>query len=184
MSKECIHFLGLSVYIKVKFSRYRPGVAQRVCRGIALLLQDPRTRRGWVVSSTPRPHFTRGKAPVPILQEAGWTPGPVWKGGKSRPHQFSIPDRPARSQSLYRLSYPFHTHTHTHTYIYMCIYIYIHILHTHIHALHAYVSTHKDIPTQKWTGLGFPDDRAPWISRLSVHEVGKLSGPNLRPLLL
>jgi len=26
-------------------------------------------------------------------------------GGKSRPHQNSIPDRPARRQSLYRLSY-------------------------------------------------------------------------------
>jgi len=37
------------------------------------------------------------------------TPGPVWMGGKSRPHRDSIPDRPARSQSLYRLSYPTHT---------------------------------------------------------------------------
>ena len=50
-------------------------------------------------SSTPRPHFTLGKDPVPILQEAGWAPGPVWTGGKSRPHRDSIPDRPARSQS-------------------------------------------------------------------------------------
>jgi len=40
-----------------------------------------------VVSSTPRPHFTPGKEPVPILQEAGWAPGPVWTGGKSRPHR-------------------------------------------------------------------------------------------------
>ena len=61
-----------------------------------------------MVSSTPRPHFTPGKDPVPILQEAGWAPGPVWTGGKYRPHQDSIPDRPARSQSLYRLSYPAH----------------------------------------------------------------------------
>jgi len=37
------------------------------------------------------------KDPVPILQEAGWAPGPVWTGGKSRPHRDSIPDRPARS---------------------------------------------------------------------------------------
>ena len=57
-----------------------------------------------MVSSTPRPHFTPGKDPVPILQEAGWAPEPVWKEGKSRPHRDSIPDRPARSQSLYRLS--------------------------------------------------------------------------------
>jgi len=95
-------------YIKVKFSRYRPGVAQRVGRGIALLFHDRGTRRGLLVSSTPRPHFTPGKDPVPILQEAGWASGPVWTGGKSRPHWDSIPDRPARSQSLYRLSYPAH----------------------------------------------------------------------------
>jgi len=83
-------------------------VAQRVGRGIALLFHDRGTRSGWVVSSTPRPHFTPGKDPVPILQEAGWTPGPVWKGGKSCPHRDSIPERPARNQSLYRLSYPVH----------------------------------------------------------------------------
>jgi len=50
-----------------------------------------------VVSSTPRPHITLGKDPVPILQEAGWAPGPVWTGGKSRPQRVSISDRPARS---------------------------------------------------------------------------------------
>ena len=77
-------------YIKVKWSRYRSGVAQRVDRGIALLFHDRGTRRGWVVSSTSWPHFTPGKDPVPILQEAGWAPGPVWTGGKSRPHRDSI----------------------------------------------------------------------------------------------
>jgi len=91
---------------KVKWSHYRPGVAQRVGRGIALLFHDHGTRRGWVVSSTLRPHFTSGKDPVPILQEAGWVPVPVWTGGKSRPHRDLIPDRPACCQSLYRLSYP------------------------------------------------------------------------------
>ena len=82
---------------KVKWSRYRPGVAQRVGRGIALLFHDRGTGREWVVSSTPRTHFTPGKDPVPIVQEAGWAPGPVWTGGKSRPHRDSIPDRPASS---------------------------------------------------------------------------------------
>jgi len=71
-------------------------------------LEDRGTRRGWVVSSTPRPYSTPGIDPVPILQEAGWAPVPVWTGGKSRPHRDSIPDHPARSQSLYRLSYPAH----------------------------------------------------------------------------
>ena len=100
--------------VKVKCSRYRPGVAQREGRGIALLLNDRSIRRGWVVSITPRPHFTPGKAPVSILQADAWAPGPFWTGGKSRPHRDSIPDRPARSQSPYRLSYPAHK----------CIYIY------------------------------------------------------------
>ena len=39
-------------------------------------------------------HLTPGKEPVPILQEAGWAPGLVWMGGKSRPHQDSVRDRP------------------------------------------------------------------------------------------
>ena len=63
-----------------------------------------------MASDTPRPHFTPGKDPVPILQEAGWAPGLAWTGGKSRPYRDSIPDRPTRSQLLYRLSYPAHTH--------------------------------------------------------------------------
>ena len=55
-------------WVKVKWSRYRPGVAQRVGRGIALLLHGRGTRTGWVVSSTPRPHFAPGKDLIPILQ--------------------------------------------------------------------------------------------------------------------
>jgi hypothetical protein len=108
---KVLHLSGKYMYHKislkkVKLSRYRPGVAQSVGRGTAL--HDRGTRRRWVVSSTPRPHFTRRKDPVPILQETGWAPGPVWTGRKSCPHRDSIPDRPARSQSLYRLSYPAH----------------------------------------------------------------------------
>ena len=39
----------------------------------------------------------------------GWVaPRAGSDGGKSRPHRDSIPDQPARSQSLYRLSYPAH----------------------------------------------------------------------------
>ena len=99
---------GILLLLKVKWSRYRPGVAQRVGRGITLLFHDRGTRRGWVVSSTPRPHFTPGKDPVPIVQDAVWASGPVWTGRKSRPHRDSIPDRPAHNQSLYRLSYRAH----------------------------------------------------------------------------
>ena len=90
-------FNNFYIIKKVKWSRYRPGVAQRLGRGIALLFHERGTKKGWVVSSTPRPHFTPGKNPVLILQEAGWAPGPVWTGGNFRPHRHSIPDRPACS---------------------------------------------------------------------------------------
>ena len=68
---------------KVKWSRYRPGVAQRVGRGTALLFHDRGTRRGWVVSSTPQLHFTPGKYPVHILQEARWAPRSGLEGRKN-----------------------------------------------------------------------------------------------------
>jgi len=55
----------------------------RGSRGIALLSLDHGTRRGWGVSVTPRPLFTPGKDPVPIVQEAGWAPGPVWTGAEN-----------------------------------------------------------------------------------------------------
>jgi len=45
--------------------------------------------------------------PVPIVQEAGWVPGQVWTGAENlSPTGIRSLDRPARSQSLYRLSYP------------------------------------------------------------------------------
>jgi len=34
------------------------------------------------ISPTSRPLFTPGKDPVPIVQEAGWAPGPVWTSEK------------------------------------------------------------------------------------------------------
>jgi hypothetical protein len=77
---------------------------------IVLLFLDLGTRRGWGVSVTPRPLSTPGKDPGPIVQEAGWAPGPVWTDAKNlAPTGTRSPDRSARSQSLYRLSYPAHS---------------------------------------------------------------------------
>jgi len=57
----------------------------------------------------PRPLFTPWKDPVPIVQEAGWAPGPVWTGAENlAPLGIRSLYRPARSQSLYRLSYLAH----------------------------------------------------------------------------
>ena len=50
-----------------------------------------------------------GKDPVPIAQEAGWAPGPVWTVAENlAPTGIRSPDRPARSQSLYQPRYPAH----------------------------------------------------------------------------
>jgi hypothetical protein len=67
--------------------------------------------------------FTPGKDTVPIVQEAGWAPGPDWTGAENlAPTRIRFPDCPARSQSLYRLCHrPKHTYIHTyiHTYTYL-----------------------------------------------------------------
>ena len=75
--------------------------ALRLCTGrtayrgssfIPLLFLDHGTKRGEGVSVTPQPHFTPGKDPVPIVQEAGWDPGPVWTDAENlASHQYSIP---------------------------------------------------------------------------------------------
>ena len=57
--------------------------AQKGSWGITLLFLDHGTRRGWGVSVTPQPLFTHGKEPVSIVQEAGWAPGPVWRGAEN-----------------------------------------------------------------------------------------------------
>jgi len=60
-------------------------------------------------ASRPGSSLPPGKIPLPIVQKAGWAPGPVWTGAENlAPSGIQSPDRPARSQSLYRLRYPAH----------------------------------------------------------------------------
>jgi hypothetical protein len=60
-------------------------------------------------ASRPGRFLPPGKEPVPIVQEAGWAPASVWTGAENlAPTGIRSPDRPARSQSLYRLRYPAH----------------------------------------------------------------------------
>ena len=45
--------------------------------------------------------------PAPTVLEAGWAPGPVWTVAEDfAPNEIRSQDRLARSESLYRLSYP------------------------------------------------------------------------------
>jgi hypothetical protein len=42
-----------------------------------------------------------------MVQEAGWAPGPVWTDAENATFTGNrSPDRPARSESLYRLNHP------------------------------------------------------------------------------
>ena len=89
----------------LKWSRYRPGLVQRLDTGLALLFHDRGTRRSeWSAArpgrtlfrERPGTHFTGGC----VGPRAGLD------GQKNLvPHRGSIPVCPARSQSLYRLSY-------------------------------------------------------------------------------
>jgi len=67
------------IKVKVKWSRYRPGVAQRVGRGIALLFHDCGTRRGMSGQQHGPAALYARERPIPIVQEGGWAPGPVWR---------------------------------------------------------------------------------------------------------
>jgi len=62
---------------------YTGRTAHTGSRSIALLFHDHSTRKWWVVSVTPWPLFAPGKDPVPIVQDVGWAPGPVWIGAEN-----------------------------------------------------------------------------------------------------
>ena len=54
-----------------------------------------------------------GKDPISTVQKAGCAPRPVWTGAENLVSTgIPSPDHPARSQSLYRLSYPAHICLH------------------------------------------------------------------------
>ena len=54
-----------------------------------------------------RGRYAPERDPIPTVKKTGWVPGPVWTGAKNlAPTGTRPPNRPARSESLYRLSYP------------------------------------------------------------------------------
>ena len=75
-----------------------------------------------------------GKDPVTIVQEAGWTSGPVWTGTENlTPTGIRSPNRPARRQSLYRLRYPAHYIPHDLIFYIFRVYITYVILNTNLY---------------------------------------------------
>jgi len=60
-----------------------------------------------MVNTTPGASYLQERDPVFIVGEAEWAPGPVWTGGEHfAATGIRSPERPARSETLYRLSYP------------------------------------------------------------------------------
>ena len=77
ITHNCINF---SKKVKVKLSHYTPSVVQRVGRGLVIVFHACGTRSGWVVSSTPWPHFTSGKTRYPFYRRLG---GPQGRSGRA-----------------------------------------------------------------------------------------------------
>jgi hypothetical protein len=76
---------------------------------------------GWLAPCPGR--FTPGKDLAPIVQRAGWDQRPVWTCAKNlTPTGIHAPDRPARSQSLYRLSY-LGPYIYVYLFIFNCNYV-------------------------------------------------------------
>ena len=98
------------VCVKVKVPPLQATKALRVGRGIALPNLRPRHWRwGWGgVSTTPRPLYPRGKTRYTLYRRLSGVQGPVWTGAANLVPSTGIrsPYRTARSESLYRLSYP------------------------------------------------------------------------------
>jgi len=61
---------------------------------------------GWVVNATPRPLLHPGNTRYLLYKKLGGVPGTVWTCVENlAPTRIRSPDRPACSESLYRLSY-------------------------------------------------------------------------------
>jgi hypothetical protein len=70
----------IKVKVKVKFSCYRPVLAQKVDRGIALLFHDRGTRRGEWSAARPGRTLPPGKSQYPLCRRLG---GPKCRSGRA-----------------------------------------------------------------------------------------------------
>ena len=119
---ECGSRLFFRCYFKLLYKKIKSTLVQALwlCtghtahgenRGIALLFLVHGTGRGEGSASHPGRPLRPGKTRYPLYRRLG---GPQGRSGQVRktspPTGIRSPDRPARSQSLYRLSYQAHKH--------------------------------------------------------------------------
>ena len=93
---------------KVKWSRYRAGVAQRVGRLIALLFHDRGTRRGEWSAARPGRTLPPGKTWYSFYMRLGGLQGRSERAEVLFPTGIRSRTVQPVAQSLYRLSYPAH----------------------------------------------------------------------------
>jgi hypothetical protein len=106
----------LKLCLVLKFTLSQASWPWRGGRGITMPTLNLGTRRGWVVSNMPQQLYPPGKTWYPLYRRLS---GPQGRSGHVQkippPTGIRSPDRPARSQLLYRLSYPAH--------LKLCIYV-------------------------------------------------------------
>ena len=91
--------------MKVKVTLEQVTKAQKESRGYSCTLSLTSALDGVGGQRHTPAALPPGKIPG-IVWEAGWAPGPVWTGTENLATTgIRSPDRPARSESLYRLSY-------------------------------------------------------------------------------
>jgi hypothetical protein len=101
---EVLYFILFNIKVT---PNYAAGVTEGgVGRGMALLILTYGARCGWVVNVAFCLLYPWETATVPIVNEAGWSPGSVCTGMKKRESLVHIevltPDSAARSESLYQ----------------------------------------------------------------------------------
>ena len=74
---------------------------------------------GWVVNATLRPLYPRKRDPVPIAQEAGWAPEPVWTGAENLALT-RFDHRTVQSIAIRYSNYAIPVHKF---YMYLCVYV-------------------------------------------------------------
>ena len=72
--------MSVHMYVKVEWSRYRPGVSRRMSRGITLLFHDRGTRRGERSAARPGRTLPPGKIRYPFYSRLG---GPQGRSGRA-----------------------------------------------------------------------------------------------------